>query len=141
MAPKTKRIKANTDQPLEFDSRHPRLAVTLHPGSQAKGYPGRGRAPFELCLLSTDETRFSILEAYDEARRGGSILYKVDKGSLPVSELPGKRIAVVETNTAIFGAFGGKIFELTDRLKTELYGHVEASSDSGSGSGSDDSSE
>lgn len=139
MAPKSKRMKADADQPLEYDCRHPRLAVTLHPGSQSKGYPGRSRAPFELCLLSTDETRFCILEAYDEARRGGSILYKVEKGSRPVCELPGKRLAVVETNTAIFGAFGSQMFELTDRLKNELYGHVEASSDSGSGS--DDSSE
>ena len=139
MAPKSKRMKADADQPLEYDCRHPRLAVTLHPGSQSKGYPGRSRAPFELCLLSTDETRFCILEAYDEARRGGSILYKVEKGSRPVCELPGKKLAVVETNTAIFGAFGSQMFELTDRLKNELYGHVEASSDSGSGT--DDSTE
>ena len=132
MEPKTKRIKADTDQPLEYDSRRPRLAVALHPGSQAKGYPGRGRAPFELCLLSTDESRFSVFEAYDEARRGGSVLYKLEEGSHPVSELPGKKITVIETNTAIFGAFGGQMFELTDRLKNELYGHVEASSDSGS---------
>ena len=71
-------------------------------------------------------------EAYDEARRGGSVLYKLEEGSHPVSELPGKKIVVIETNTAIFGAFGGQMFELTDRLKNELYGHVEASSDSGS---------
>jgi hypothetical protein len=132
MEPKAKRIKADMDQPLEYDSRHPRLVVTLHPGTQAKGYPGRSRAPFELCLLSTDESRFSVLEAFDEAQRGGSILYKLEEGSHPVSELPGKRIAVVETNTAMFGAFGGQMFELTDRMKTDLYGHVEASSDSGS---------
>ena len=137
MTPKSKRIKTNEDkdQPLEYDCRQPRFAITLHPGSQAKGYPGRSRAPFELCLLSTDETRFSILVAYDEARRGGSVLYKVEKSSRPVCELPGKKLAVVETNTAIFGAFGGKMFELTDRLKNEINGHVEASS---SDSGSDD---
>ena len=135
MEPKTKRIKADTDQPLEYDSRRPRLAIALHPGSQAKGYlaPYIGyRAPFELCLLSTDESRFSVFEAYDEARRGGSVLYKLEEGSHSISELPGKKIAVIDTNTAIFGAFGGQMFELTDRLKNELYGHVEASSDRGS---------
>ena len=36
------------------------------------------------------------------------------------SELPGKRIAVPETDTAIFCAFSGQI-KLTDRLKNKLY--------------------
>lgn len=111
--------KADLSKALVFESRHPKLAIALHPGTQAPGYSGRERAPFELCLLSIDGSRFSILEAFDEESHGGSVLYKQEMGSRPIEELPGRKVLELDVDP-MFGAFGGMMFELTSRRSKEF---------------------